>query len=119
LILIGGELRRLSQTLTGPLTRHLLEQLNFDKAFMGTMGATLREGLSTTDPGEAYTKQLVMSRAAEVYLLADVSKFGKVSFAHAGKLEDVTCVITAGELEPRLEKELKRKGIKIVRGDRA
>ena len=50
LIMIGGELRRLSQTLVGPLTRLLLEQLNVDTAFMGTMGLTLK-GTDDDRPG--------------------------------------------------------------------
>jgi DeoR family fructose operon transcriptional repressor len=44
LILLGGELRRLSQTVVGPLTAALLEQLHFNLAFMGTMGLTDKEG---------------------------------------------------------------------------
>ena len=77
LILIGGELRRLSQTMVGPLTRFILQELHVDKAFMGTIGLTLKEGLTTTDPSEAYTKELVMSRARQVILLADSGKAGK------------------------------------------
>ena len=57
LIVIGGELRRLSQTMVGPLTRLVLHELHLDKAFMGTIGFTLNEGLTTTDPSEAYTKE--------------------------------------------------------------
>ena len=41
LILIGGELRRLSQTMVGPLTRLTLQELHLDKAFMGTIGVVL------------------------------------------------------------------------------
>ena len=44
LIFIGGELRRLSQTLVGPLTRLVLQELHLDKAFMGTIGFALKEG---------------------------------------------------------------------------
>src|SRR5579859_628788 len=70
LILIGGELRRLSQTLVGPLTRCILQELHVDKAFMGTIGLALKEGLTTTDPSEAFTKEFVMGRARQVILLA-------------------------------------------------
>ena len=49
LIVIGGELRRLSQTLVGPLTKLILRELHLDKAFMGTIGFSLKEGLTTTD----------------------------------------------------------------------
>ena len=63
LILVGGELRRLSQTVVGVLTRAMLEQLHLDKAFMGTIGLTVEDGMTTTDPQEAFTKQLVMEHS--------------------------------------------------------
>jgi DeoR/GlpR family transcriptional regulator of sugar metabolism len=115
LILIGGELRRLSQTVVGPLSRHVLESLHLDKAFMGTMGLSLAEGLTTTEPSEAFTKELVMSRAREVILLADSGKVGKVSFARSGRLENVHTFITDKNLDPQFAKELTKKGIKVIK----
>ena len=115
LIVIGGELRRLSQTVVGPLSRHVLEGLHLDKAFMGTIGFSLPEGLTTTDPSEAYTKELVMQQARQVVLLADSTKAGKVSFARAGKLERVHVIITDKDVDKDFAKELIKKGIKLVR----
>jgi DeoR/GlpR family transcriptional regulator of sugar metabolism len=115
LILIGGELRRLSQTLVGPLTRWVLQELHLDKAFMGTIGLSLDAGLTTTDPSEAYTKELVMNQARQVILLADSSKAGKVSFARAGRLDNVHVLITDRQFDRNLAKELIKKGIKLVR----
>jgi len=115
LILIGGELRRLSQTMVGPLTRLTLEGLHLDKAFMGTIGMSLKEGLTTTDPSEAYTKELVMKQARQVILLADSSKVGKVSFARAGGLERVNVLITDKNVDRDFARELNRKGIKLIR----
>ena len=74
LILVGGELRRLSQTIVGSMTRLMLAGLHMDKAFMGTIGLSLDKGLTTTDPCEAYTKELVMTQARQVILLVDSSK---------------------------------------------
>jgi DeoR/GlpR family transcriptional regulator of sugar metabolism len=115
LILIGGELRRLSQTLVGPLTRYVLRELRLDKAFMGTIGLTVREGLTTTDTNEAFTKELVMSCARQVILLADSGKAGKVSFARAGRLQDVRVLITDKQLDKNLAKELTQAGLKLMR----
>jgi DeoR/GlpR family transcriptional regulator of sugar metabolism len=115
LILIGGELRRLSQTVVGPLTRLTLQELHLDKAFMGTIGVSIKEGMTTTDPGEAYTKELVMSQARQVILLADSSKAGKVSFARAGGLERVHAVVTDRAVDKDFAKELNQKGIKLIR----
>ncbi len=115
LIVIGGELRRLSQTLVGPLTRLVLEGLHLDKAFMGTIGFALGQGLTTTDPSEAFTKQLVSAHARQVILLADSSKAGKVSFASAGNWESIHVLITDKQIEKSFARDLAARGIKIVR----
>lgn len=93
-LLIGGELRRLSQTLVGPLSKHVLDALRFDIAFMGAMGVGADGAITTTDPAEAFTKDAVMHCATKVILLADRSKLGKVSFARAGRMEQVDELIT-------------------------
>jgi DeoR/GlpR family transcriptional regulator of sugar metabolism len=114
-ILIGGEFRRLSQTLVGPLTRLTLDEVHVDKAFMGTIGLTLEEGLTTTDPSEAYTKELVMQHARQVFLLADHSKVGKVSFACAGQLGKVQVLITDKQIDRKFTTQLRKNGVEVVR----
>ena len=114
LLLTGGELRRLSETMVGPLTAGLLEQLHFDIAFMGTMGLTVAEGLTTSDPGEAFTKRLAMRRAQRVVLLADSGKVGQVSFAQAGRVEDLHLFITDKGLKPELARGLRKRGVQVV-----
>lgn len=113
LILIGGELRRRSQTMVGPLSRCLLENIHLDKAFMGTIGVTA-DGLTTTDPAEAYTKQLVCGQAREVILLADHGKIGKVSFARSGGLESVHTFITDERADAKFLKELRKRKIQVI-----
>jgi DeoR/GlpR family transcriptional regulator of sugar metabolism len=115
LIMIGGELRRLSQTLVGPLTRLVLGQLHLDKAFMGTIGFAVKEGLTTTDPSEAFTKEIVMAQARQVIVLADSTKAGKISFASAGRWEHVHALITDKLLDKALAKEISDHGIKLVK----
>lgn len=115
LILIGGELRRLSQTMVGSLTRLVLHELHLDKAFMGTIGLAPKEGMTTTDPSEAFTKELVMRQARQVILLADSSKAGKVAFARAGSLDEVDVLITDAKLDKQFARELAEKKIKLVR----
>jgi len=113
-IMVGGELRRLSQTMVGPLTRFTIGELHVDKAFMGTIGLSLKEGLTTTEPNEAHTKELVMEHAQEVILLADSSKVGKISFTRAGRLENVRVLITDTHIDQGFSKALRKRGVKIV-----
>lgn len=114
LIVIGGELRRLSQTFVGPLTRFTLDPIHVDRAFMGTIGIDTSAGLTTTDPREAYTKSLIMEHAREVILLADSSKVGKVSFARFGQLDKVGTLITDKGLADGAARDLRKHGIKTL-----
>jgi DeoR/GlpR family transcriptional regulator of sugar metabolism len=114
LILVGGDLRRLSQTFVGPLTQATIEQLHVDKAFMGTIGLSVDAGMTTTDPAEAFTKRLVMQHATQIVLLADSRKMGKVAFAQAGHLDQLDILITDPHLDPHLERQLKRLGVDVT-----
>lgn len=114
LILIGGELRRISQTFVGPLTKHILSNLHVDTAFMGTIGLSEANGFTTTDPAEALTKQLVMTRARSVVALADSSKMDKESFSHFADLNDVETLITDDGADPELLARIEKHGVKVI-----
>ena len=117
LMLIGGELRRRSQTVVGALTRLMLDHLQITRAFMGTMGLSAANGLTTTDAGEAYTKERVMRRADEVILLVDSAKIGQDSTIRSGLLADVDVLVTDAGLPSDQEKALRKahRELKIVR----
>ncbi len=114
LILVGGELRRLSQTFVGPLTRFTIGQIHVDRAFMGTIGLDSKSGLTTTDPREAFTKELIMRNAGEVILLADGSKIGKTSFARFADLSTINTLITDKRSPEPSVRALRKRGIKVL-----
>jgi DeoR/GlpR family transcriptional regulator of sugar metabolism len=113
LILLGGEFRAISRTLVGPLTGQIVNSLNINKAFMGTIGFTVESGISTTDPNEAYTKELIMRHAAKVIILADSSKIGVPSFVTSGSLEDIDVLISDANISEKIVEELTEKGIEV------
>jgi DeoR/GlpR family transcriptional regulator of sugar metabolism len=113
-IVVGGELRRRSQTFVGPMTRALLEQIHVDTAFMGTIGLSVNEGMTTTDSREAYTKGLVLDHAGQVILLADSSKLGKVSFVKFGSPDQIDVLVTDSGAPARRLTPFRRKGIKVL-----
>ena len=113
LILTGGEFRPLARTLTGPLTASVIQELHFNKAFMGTIGFTLEDGMTTTDPGEAFTKEQAMRRANQVYLLADSSKLGVPSFARSGSLEEIDVLVTDA-IGSEFRSALEERGVEVI-----
>jgi len=113
-IVPGGELRPLSRAIVGPLGRPVLERLYVDHAFLGTFGLSLEAGLTTSDPAEAYTKELVLDRARAVVLLADAAKLGTRSFAHAGRLDQVDLLVTDAPLDTAAAAAFAEAGVRVV-----
>ncbi|MEI6970421.1 MAG: DeoR/GlpR family DNA-binding transcription regulator [bacterium] len=114
LIVTGGQLRRVSETMVGPLSTRIPDQLRVDRAFMGTIGISIKAGLTTTDPDEAYTKEQVISRAGEVIVLADSTKLGKVSFSRFGHVSDMDLLITDRKANAAFTREMRRRSVKVV-----
>ena len=113
LVLIGGEFRALSRTLVGPLTASTIADIHVNKAFMGTIGFSLPQGMTTTDPAEAFTKEQIMRRANQVILLVDSSKLGVPSFACSGSIDDVDVLITE-QADPNFRNELESLGVQVI-----
>ncbi len=113
LILVGGEFRALSRTLVGSLTSHIINSLYIDKAFLGTIGFTVEDGISTTDSNEAFTKELIMKRSNKVIVLADSSKIGTTSFAVSGTPSDIDILITDAGIPKNVIEQLNKKNIKV------
>ena len=113
-VALGGEFRQISRTFVGPLTAGILDNLNIDKAFLGTIGFTVEEGPSTTNADEAFTKELVTRRSRKVILLADSSKIGVPSFASSGKVEDIDTLVTEKPLGADDAEVLKEKGVEVI-----
>ena len=112
LILPGGEFRAISRTLVGPLSAAVMGEISVDKAFMGTYGYTVKDGMSTTDPNEAFTKEQAMRRARSVILLADHTKLGWSSFVKCSC--DHLDVLVTDEIKDDIRKELEEKDVKIL-----
>jgi len=113
LILTGGELRTISRTLVGPLTAPVIQNINVNKAFMGTIGFTCQDGMTTTNTNEAFTKSQILPRSRQVILLADHSKLGLSSFIASGSLTDVNYLIT-DSIGSTFREHLEQNGITVI-----
>lgn len=91
-IIIGGELKDTTEAIIGILAAQNLQKYNFSKAFIGANGITEKQGYTTTDTDEAMIKAIAIDHAFVSYVLADATKFGKVS-AVSFKPLDVSSII--------------------------
>ena len=105
LIIPGGNLKKRTLALVGPVAENYLEGLNADKAFIGANGIDLDAGITTPDLVEANVKKRMAEKAKEVIILADHSKFNTVTLVEVLNLEQVDKIITDDNLTETVYKE--------------
>lgn len=112
---LGGRVRTATSAEVGPWAERSLRDLNVDVAFLGTNALSLDRGLTTPDPAEAATKQLMLAAARRRILLADHSKVGRVSLCRHADLGDVDLFITDTGLSDELYEALVAAGLPTER----
>lgn len=78
-IILAGEVKTSTEAIIGSEAVTTLMHYNFTKCFMGVNGISIKGGFSTPDESEAAVKRTAVSRSKEVFILADQSKFGKIT----------------------------------------
>jgi DeoR family fructose operon transcriptional repressor len=112
-IFLGGNLRFGTLSLVGSFAEMCLDRIRVDKAFIATNGIHLKEGLTTPNISEADIKRKMIESSKEVILLADSSKFGKVSFAKFAKITDLDIIITDNQIQDSMIKGIQDIGVEI------
>lgn len=90
----GGRLREASLSLVGPNAVRTLREYNVDKAFFSCKGVDMEKGVTESNESEAEIKKTMLLSARQIFLAADSSKFGQVSFASLMALDRADYVIT-------------------------
>lgn len=107
---LGGWLKPGTGAVVGAEALEGLARYNFTKAFLGINGITRRQGYTTPDTEEAAVKRKASERAYLTYILADSSKFEKVTAATVLPLEKASIITDRlpdrGYLEHTIIKEV-------------
>ena len=77
--ILGGELKAVTEAIVGTEALNNLKSYNFTKGFFGTNGISTKSGFSTPDSSEGIIKGAALSRCTHAFVLADQSKFNKIS----------------------------------------
>lgn len=77
--IIGGQLKLTTEAVIGAAALDSIRSYNFTKGFFGTNGISRVSGFSTPDSSEALVKAEALTRCRKAFVLADSSKFNKIS----------------------------------------
>lgn len=91
--MIGGLAKPVTEAIVGADAVNNMKKYNFSKCFLGTNGIHLDYGFTTIDVEEAMVKMEALNRSYASIILADNSKFGKVTAVTFAGIEKA-CIIT-------------------------
>ena len=114
IILTGGSYQPSSESLVGKITKASLDQLNFDKAFIGIDGYTSESGFTLRDIFRAEISSYIIKKAMETIIVTDSSKFGKTGLTSIGYPVDIKRIATDKEIDEEYMEEFTGAGIEMI-----
>src|SRR5437667_2109656 len=113
-ILTGGNLRKNSFSLVGPIADETLHRLNADILFLGVDGFDVQYGLSTPNLLEARVNRVMVEAAKRTVAVCDSSKFGRRSLSLIVPTSALQEVITDRGIPKSDLRALKKSGLEVT-----
>ncbi|MTI81088.1 MAG: DeoR/GlpR transcriptional regulator [Firmicutes bacterium] len=113
-ILTGGNLRGNTLSLVGSLAEEIIHRFNVNKAFIGTNGISVDQGLTNANIYESEAKKAMIKIASKSIVLADSSKFNKASFNSFSLLNQIDMIITDKYAPRGMVNQLRELGIEVI-----
>jgi DeoR/GlpR family transcriptional regulator of sugar metabolism len=114
LVSIGGMLLPTELSFIGHIAELALEEVRADKAIIGVRSISLEHGLTSDYLPEAKTDRAMLKAAQETIIVADHTKFGRVSAALLVPVENVQTIVTDTETPKDLISGLIERGIRVI-----
>ena len=113
LVMIGGCVRGRTAVAIGPMADSMLHSINVGKAFLSVAGITDR-GYFNSNMMLVESEKAMLSSADRAIVVADSSKFGKVSLSRLCGLHEVHAVVTDSSLNSKWKEHLALAGTEVV-----
>ena len=111
----GGEFRRPTESMVGPIALETISRVNVRLAFVGTDGFTLERGMTTHLMEGAEIVKAMKAHAQTTVLTADSGKYGKIGFSSVLPLSAMDIILTDWALDDRAETELREAGLSVTK----
>lgn len=112
--MLGGIALESTSTLVGPMAVDAIGKMAFDRVFLGATGISAQHGFSNSDLYEAELKRAAISRAAEVNIVADHTKFGEQVLVSFAALHQAHRLFTDRMPEGTLARACEEAGLQVV-----
>ena len=114
LIIIGGEVLNERKATYGRSAERSISHYHANKAFIGTDGLSLSNGLTSYDEKESLITLKMAENADEVFLLCDSTKIEKNSFVKVAPVSILSKVITDKDLNPKFISKYQKNNVILI-----
>lgn len=114
LLSTGGYLNKKSLSMQGPVAENTARNYNYDAVVISCRGISKEKGISDSDEMEVEMKKLLIEHAGLVVVIADHTKFNKISFVKIAGLDSIDYLVTDQEPDTEWMALLHENGIKVV-----
>ncbi|MFO7633989.1 MAG: DeoR/GlpR family DNA-binding transcription regulator [Caldilinea sp.] len=112
-ILLGGVVRASESSLVGSLTMRSLEELRSIKVIFGIRAIDLEQGLTNNSLEESLIDREILRIGSEIIIVADHTKFGRVSTVFVAPLDSIDILVTDSAAPDEMVHALCDKGIDV------
>lgn len=110
----AGQFKAPTLSLSGEKSVEFFVGIYAQKLFLATAGVSFDVGLTYPAIGDIYVKRAMIKSASHVYLLADSTKIGRVSFSALGGVEMVNTLITDEGISDSDRALFEKRGVEVL-----
>lgn len=114
IIIPGGILSNEELSITGDIAEQAVGKYRMNKMLMSVSGISLKDGLTDFGFNEYQIKKKLMEISKEIYVVADSTKFGKVSLIKVCNFDDINMIITDSKLQDNIKHSFLKEGIEVI-----
>lgn len=113
-IVLGGMLRPTELSMIGHITQQSLREVRVDKVFLGIRGIDLEAGLTNDYMPEILTDRAILDMGAQVILVADHTKLGRIASAFVAPINRISTLVTDEKANRRILDDIHKMGIEVI-----
>lgn len=112
LVMIGGCVRGRTAVAIGPMADSMLRSINVRRAFLSVAGITER-GYFNSDMMLVESEKAMLAAADQAIVVADSSKFGRVSLSRLCGLQEVHALVTDSGIDSQWKQWIRSAGVEL------
>ncbi len=114
IIVLGGMFRQTELSMVGHITEQALREFRAHRVIFGVRAIDPKQGLTNDYLPETLTDRIILTIAPQVIVVADHTKFGRVSSVLVAPTSTASLIVTDTQTPDDMVAELRELGIKVL-----